>query len=657
MSLDAASPTVSVIIAAYNVEAYIERAIASALSQQGVAVEIILVDDCSTDRTWEITSKINDTRLKCIRLPQNSGPSIARNAGIAAATAPWIAILDGDDAFLPGRLGRLMSRAHGLNADVVVDNITILREDGGARFPMFKASWLERLNVLDIATFIGKNQMLQHGHTLGYMKPLFSKDFLTKHSIHYTPTLKIGEDYMFLLEALAKGAICAVEQTPGYQYTVRKNSISHRLSCDDIIGILDEDKTFLTRVKLDHKARKAQKKREKSLIKALAYTQLVDAIKQKNFIAALKTIKIYPLAGLQLLEPIWVRVKRLFTYCLKSKSAERLEDLLKRKVILLFFKEIENDSYFKYDRYLKRILRPFYHLTHRRQKKSGFAVSFELMCRALQKSGYEVRVNDYKTAQCNPTYPVGIVGFPIILDGWLLPNPAILGPSLYDHPMLAPNLMEDSRFKRLAVLAPWTLAMYAQVYGDACFSWFAGIDLEQWPDLSSKPKSYDFLVYDKIRWDHDKFEESLLNPILKTLEAKGITYKVVRYKMYDHAVYRELLSSSRAMLFICEHETQGLAYQEAMASGIPILAWDRGIWADPLWKRFASSAPPASSVPFFSDKCGERFRDIYDFENALNRFMRKLGVYAPREYVGHNLSMEISAKLYADEYFSLMPRN
>jgi glycosyltransferase involved in cell wall biosynthesis len=333
-----------------------------------------------------------------------------------------------------------------------------------------------------------------------------------------------------------------------------------------------------------------------------------------------------------------------------------VKNLLQKKSVLLFYKEYEADKFIKYDRYLKRILRPLYHKLHHRQKKSGFAVSFELMRKALENTGHKVHVNDYRTARKNPAYPVGLVGFPVLLENWNLPNPALLGPSLYDHPMLAPNLFDNPHYRKYVALAPWTKDMYAPVYGDRCFCWFAGIDLKQWPDLSNNPKKYDFLVYDKIRWDHDQFQTSLIDPILKELTAKSLSYRLLRYKMHDHETFHSMLGEARGFLFLCEHETQGLAYQEAMASNVPVLAWDRGFWADPLGRKYTETPPPASSVPFFSSECGEKFKSPEDFKDALKKFIPKRTTYKPRDYVTRELNPTVSAQIYSKNYFNIMDK-
>ena len=333
---------------------------------------------------------------------------------------------------------------------------------------------------------------------------------------------------------------------------------------------------------------------------------------------------------------------------------ETLQSLRDRRVVLLFFRDYEVDKFIPGDRYLKRLVRPLYNLLHHRQKRYGFAVSFDLLRRALERSGHEVRVNDYRTARACPAYPVGLVGNPPLLEGWSLPNPAVLGPSLHDHPSIAPDLIRDPRYRRYACLGPWTEAMFRPVYGDACFGWFAGIDLAEWPDLSAGPKTHDVLVYDKIRWEHDALEASLLRPALAALEARGLTWQMVRYRMHDHAMFRRLLAQSRSMLFLCEHETQGLAYQEAMASGLPILAWDPGVWVDPQWRRHTAVQPAACSVPFFGPECGETFRDMDAFPAALDRFVVRLPGYRPREFVARALSLEASAAIYAGQYFGLV---
>jgi len=98
---------ISVVIAVYNGEAYVADAIRSVLAQAGVELELIVVDDGSTDATPGITRGFSDPRLTVLR-QENRGVAAARNAGIARARGEFIAFLDADDVWLPTKLQRQM---------------------------------------------------------------------------------------------------------------------------------------------------------------------------------------------------------------------------------------------------------------------------------------------------------------------------------------------------------------------------------------------------------------------------------------------------------------------------------------------------------------------------------------------------------------------
>ena len=89
---------VSIIITCYNLEKYIGRAINSCLNQtlHEDQYEIIVVDDCSTDNSWEVISQFGGL-VKAVRLDNNSGVSTASNQGIAASSGKYVVRVDGDD--------------------------------------------------------------------------------------------------------------------------------------------------------------------------------------------------------------------------------------------------------------------------------------------------------------------------------------------------------------------------------------------------------------------------------------------------------------------------------------------------------------------------------------------------------------------------------
>ena len=101
------NPEVTIVVPAYNCKNHLSQTIASILNQQEVSLELIIIDDCSTDGTAALAQAAADAdpRVRYIRLPANSGgPASPRNHGVSAAAAPWVALCDADDLWHPRKL-------------------------------------------------------------------------------------------------------------------------------------------------------------------------------------------------------------------------------------------------------------------------------------------------------------------------------------------------------------------------------------------------------------------------------------------------------------------------------------------------------------------------------------------------------------------------
>ena len=95
---------ISIIVPVYNVEKFIEETIASVLSQTCADFELLLVNDCSTDRSAELIKACTDPRVRLIEQPENKGAYAARNRGLKEAKGRYIAFLDADDLWEPCKL-------------------------------------------------------------------------------------------------------------------------------------------------------------------------------------------------------------------------------------------------------------------------------------------------------------------------------------------------------------------------------------------------------------------------------------------------------------------------------------------------------------------------------------------------------------------------
>jgi len=101
---DADRPDISVVIPTRNRRRLLALALASVLDQRGVRLEVIVVDEASTDDTVEMVRSIADPRVRLVRHAVPLGKSAARNRGIAESAGDWIAFLDDDDLWAPDKL-------------------------------------------------------------------------------------------------------------------------------------------------------------------------------------------------------------------------------------------------------------------------------------------------------------------------------------------------------------------------------------------------------------------------------------------------------------------------------------------------------------------------------------------------------------------------
>ena len=123
---------VSVIMAAYNAEKTIEQSINSVLNQTYPAVELLVVDDYSQDRTVKLVENImaRDNRVRLIYNKENSGVSYTRKHGLEEAKGAWIAILDSDDIWAPEKLEKQIILQKKMNADLLFTGSAFMDSDG-----------------------------------------------------------------------------------------------------------------------------------------------------------------------------------------------------------------------------------------------------------------------------------------------------------------------------------------------------------------------------------------------------------------------------------------------------------------------------------------------------------------------------------------------
>ncbi|RZK58195.1 MAG: glycosyltransferase family 1 protein [Pedobacter sp.] len=317
------------------------------------------------------------------------------------------------------------------------------------------------------------------------------------------------------------------------------------------------------------------------------------------------------------------------------------------KKLNIFYEEPNPDRWIKYDRYPRKLIRRI--IRGKEKPGSIMMVALRLM-EGLDILKIPYRFNDFKYIKNHPEEIACIIGKPHLIDDHTWKNPIVFGAGIFSHPLSYPDLLKKHpNIKKVLVPGPWVRNMFIPFYGDdMVISWPVGIDTEKWkPNTVSK--SVDFLVYSKFLWNKDGNKVNFLSPLLHILEQHKLSYEVVTYGNYTHQSLTESLERCNNAIFLCEHESQGMAYQQILSSDVPILAWEReSFWLDPSFYPDKVQFTPSSSVPYWDKNCGVKFKNLEDFERQLLLFLdkKKEGLFNPRAYILENLSLEKCAQHY-----------
>ena len=249
--ISAPSPRVSIVMPMFNSEKFIRICIDSILNQTFKDFELIVVNDCSTDRSAEIVESYQDPRIKIYRNVRNLGTGMARNFGITIAAGKYIYFIDHDDAILPQTLEMFFNSAEESQAEVVYMNSRLNAVDPD--FDLANGIQARRMfSTNPTPRFMSENLLkrLQREHIeIGVLwEPwikFFRRDFLIENQIYF-PAVFGCEDWLMNLAALCLAKKIRVIDFAGYIFRPNPNSVTHSSAEKSFRKLLESSSTIIS---------------------------------------------------------------------------------------------------------------------------------------------------------------------------------------------------------------------------------------------------------------------------------------------------------------------------------------------------------------------------------------------------------------------------
>lgn len=229
---------VSVIVPVYNVEKYLNKCLDSLLVQSYADIEILLIDDGSTDNSGEICdiyANRNDN-IKVIH-KENGGLSDARNKGLDMATGQWITFVDSDDYVTPDYVETLLSLVLKNNADISIATYTYVSEKSRSRAT-------GEVDVMNSKIAI-KRMLMDDGFDMGAWSKMYRAEYFKK--IRF-PKGKLFEDSLVTYQLIAESSKVAFESKSIYFYINRSDSIINSQFTNrkfDLLEMTDKAMNFI----------------------------------------------------------------------------------------------------------------------------------------------------------------------------------------------------------------------------------------------------------------------------------------------------------------------------------------------------------------------------------------------------------------------------
>jgi len=229
----------------------------------------------------------------------------------------------------------------------------------------------------------------------------------------------------------------------------------------------------------------------------------------------------------------------------------------------------------------------------------------------------------------SPTTPINVNKFPNVKF--------IFGPHFSVFP--EKNHMDIIKGNNVIYIQPGDWARDVWKYNPLCKNIKVesipfGVDTDKFNEILSFEKRTSVFLYYKERNPVE------LTFVLNFLEKLNINVRVFGYtSKYNEEDYINYLHNSRFGIWLGRHESQGFALEEALSCNVPLFVWDVTSMNQEYGSKYSDI--PATSIPYWDNRCGESFTTISEIQDKFQIFMDNLTSYKPREYILENLSMNV----------------